>query len=166
MLAWISPELHGYAKGQRKLMNNKFVVVVECAIEHENKFLIIKRPEGSYAGGLLAFPGGKVEEQDSATGRNILLQAVTREVFEEVGLKLEDPPQYVTSSYFIDQKGNAIIDNIFHCKLTKTKININASEREVPEYYWLTYEEIQAAKNSPEWLKSYMKEISQLSKKD
>lgn len=145
-------------------MSNKYVVVAECAIEHEDKFLIIKRPEGSHAGGLFAFPGGKVEEQDSsATEQNILIQAVIREVFEEVGLKLEDPIKYITSSYFTDQKGNSIIDNIFHCKLKKTHISINVSAREVPEYYWLTYNEILKAKNSPEWLKKYMAEIKSFS---
>lgn len=147
-------------------MNNTYIAVVECAIEHNNKFLIIKRPEGVHAGGLLAFPGGKVEEHDGAPNENILVQAVIREVFEEVGLKLDDPIQYITSSYFTDKKGNGIIDNIFHCKLNKTNVLINASKREVPEYYWLTYDEILEAKNSPEWLKRYVEEIIRLRQKD
>lgn len=41
-----------------------YLKVVEVAIEHDSKFLIIKRPEGSHAGGLLSFPGGKVKEID------------------------------------------------------------------------------------------------------
>jgi hypothetical protein len=34
-----------------------YLKVVEFAIEHDSKFLIIKRPEGKNAGGLLSFPG-------------------------------------------------------------------------------------------------------------
>lgn len=141
-------------------MNNKYIAVVECAIEHNNKFLIIKRPEGVHAEGFLAFPGGKVEAQDGEKDGDILIQAVIREVFEEVGLRLEDPVRYVTSSCFVDIKGNAVIDSIFHCKLNKTYLHINVSEREVAEYYWLTYDEILQAKNSPEWLRGYIKEIT------
>lgn len=32
-----------------------YLKVVEVAIEHDKKFLIIKRPEGKHAGGLFAF---------------------------------------------------------------------------------------------------------------
>lgn len=28
-------------------------IVVECAVEYESKFLIIRRPKGKHAGGLL-----------------------------------------------------------------------------------------------------------------
>ena len=45
---------------------NKFIVNVECAIRFKNKFLIIKRPEKSHAGGLLSFPGGKFEIIDGS----------------------------------------------------------------------------------------------------
>ncbi len=80
----------------------KFIVVVECAIEHEGRFLVIQRPIGKHAEGLLSFPGGKFETTDGNESRDALLHAVKREVFEEVGLKLQDPINYVTSSYFID----------------------------------------------------------------
>ncbi len=39
----------------------KFIAVVECAIEYQGKFMIIERPQGGHAEGLLSFPGGKVE---------------------------------------------------------------------------------------------------------
>jgi len=38
-----------------------YLNVVEVAREHDEKFLIIKRPESKHAAGLLSFPGGKVE---------------------------------------------------------------------------------------------------------
>jgi len=52
-----------------------YLLIVECAIECNGKFLIIQRPEGKHAGGLLAFAGGKVDEQDE-TSRFDILRAV------------------------------------------------------------------------------------------
>ena len=39
-----------------------YLKVVEVAIEHDEKFLIIKRPEGKHAGGLLSFPGVRLKK--------------------------------------------------------------------------------------------------------
>ncbi len=139
-----------------------FLVVVECAIEHDGKFLVIKRPENVHAAGLLAFPGGKVEYTDGADNHDILIQAIKRETFEEVGLNLIDPIQFLTSSYFIDSHHVPVLDVIFHCKLKNTKVEISASSREVPEYYWLSINEIFAHEKTPVWLKRYLSKIAPL----
>lgn len=136
-----------------------YLKVVGCAIEHNAKFLIIKRPPGVHAGGLLAFPGGKVEEIDEQNEWDILRAAAKREVFEEVGLDLKDDLTYVVSNYFVDTKGICVIDTIFHCKIEKTVLNISASAREVAEYYWLSSDEIGHAEDSPPWLKKYISYI-------
>ncbi len=136
-----------------------YLKVVEVAIEHDEKFLIIKRPEGKHAGGLLSFPGGKVEEIDEHNEWDILRLAAKREILEEVGLDLKDELKYIISNYFVDSNGAHVIDTIFHCKIEKTDLAINASAREVPEYYWLTEEEINQAHNAPEWLKKYVQYI-------
>ncbi len=136
---------------------DRFLVVVECVIENNGRFLIIRRPAGVHAAGLLAFPGGKVEHQDG--GGNILVEAVKREVFEEVGLDLVDPVQFVTSSYFRDSHQEHVLDVIFHCKLEKTKTEVKPSLREVPEHYWMTMDEILAHQDSPPWLKHYLSKL-------
>jgi 8-oxo-dGTP pyrophosphatase MutT (NUDIX family) len=107
----------------------RFVVVVECAIKLDDKYLLIKRPAGVHAAGLLAFPGGKVEYQDGMrdiNSQNILLHAVKPEVFEEVGLELIDPLHFITSSYFIDFHTNEhilhVLDVISCRKLEKSKV--------------------------------------------
>jgi len=137
-----------------------FIVATECAIEHDGKFLIIKRPEGVHAGGLLSFPGGKFEVSDAIGNDDAAKQAVRREVLEEVGLDLIDPINYVRTSCFPDEKNNKqVLDIIYHCRLEKTNIAVIPSSREVSEYYWLSYEEIINAPNCPDWLKSYMQFI-------
>ena len=133
-----------------------YLIVVECAIEKDGKLLIIKRPVGKHAAGFLSFPGGTVEMLDEKHHWDILRSAVKREIFEEIGLALEDPIEYVTSSYFVNEAGNHVIDSIFYCKLVKTVAKIVASAREVPEYYWMTKEEINRADYAPEWLKKYV----------
>lgn len=147
-------------KGQMKL----YLHVTEVAIEHNEKFLIIKRPEGKdvHAGGLLSFPGGKVEEMDEEEGgQDILKVAARREVQEEVGLELKDELHYVLSAQFRDKnKEISIIDSIFYCKLEKTIVTVKPSSREVPEYYWMSSEEIYRDPRAPEWLKTYIQKIN------
>lgn len=133
------------------------IVATECAIEHNGKFLIIKRPKGVHAGGLLSFPGGKFEISDAIGNDDAAKQAVRREVLEEVGLDLIDPINYVRTSCFPDEKSSKqVLDIIYHCRLKKTKIEVISSPREVSKYYWLSYEDIINASNCPVWLKSYM----------
>ena len=140
-----------------------YLNIVEVAIEHDEKFLIIKRPEGKHAGGLLAFPGGKVEEIDERNEWDILRMAAKREILEEVGLNLKDDLKYITNNYFVGSSNIAahVIGTIFHCNIEKTDLTIKASAREVPEYYWLTEEEINKAHNAPQWLKKSVQYIKQ-----
>ena len=115
-----------------------YLNVVEVAIEHDEKFLIIKRPEGKHAGGLLSFPGGKVEEIDEQNEWDILRFTAKRKILEEVGLDLKDDLRYIISNYFVDSIGAHVIDTIFHlfhCKIDKIDLTVNVSAREVPEYY-------------------------------
>lgn len=129
------------------------IAVVECAIRSQDKFLIIKRPPGGHAQGLLALPAGKLELQDHQEDQDIFKRGALREVEEEVGLLLQDPLHYVTSSYFTDDFGKSVIMAVFYCELDKTICDVKPSLREVPEHYWMTVDEIMAAENSPPWLK-------------
>ncbi|MBN2478881.1 MAG: NUDIX domain-containing protein [Parachlamydiales bacterium] len=134
----------------------KFVVVVECAIEFNGKILFIKRPNGVHAGGLLSFPGGKVESNDGGRNINILVNAVKREILEEVGLDLIDPVRFITSSYFIDSNNVHVLDTVFYCNIENSNIEIKPSAREVPEYFWLTADQALIHDNAADWLKHYI----------
>jgi len=141
-------------------MSSQFIGSVECALQdHTGKFLIIQRPQNVHAAGLLAFPGGGVEYYDGTQDNDLLITAAKREVFEEVGLILEDPVEYLTSRYFLDHKQRPIMHTIFYCQLNKTKLALNISAREVPEYHWLCYQEIIDMPNCPPWLKTYLELI-------
>jgi 8-oxo-dGTP diphosphatase len=143
-----------------------YLVLVECAIEYQGKFLIIKRPENVHAGGLLSFPGGKVEESDAVDdGSCVLENAVKREILEEVGLTLEDPLHYVTTAIF-DFRDSKVMNHVFYCKLDKTIPNIKPSPREVPEYYFMDFETLEKKENAPIWLKSYFTKALEVASKD
>ena len=138
----------------------KFTVAVECAIEYDGKILLIKRPPGVHAAGLLAFPGGGVEISDGqASELSVLQYAIRREVSEEVGLVLIDPIQFVTSHYFVDMHGNHVVDVVFYTKLVKTNAQVEPNVVEVPSYVWLTHEQIMQS-SAPDWLKADVKMIA------
>ncbi|MBS0649082.1 MAG: NUDIX domain-containing protein [Verrucomicrobia bacterium] len=139
-----------------------FIANVECAIEHDGKYLIIRRPAGVHAAGLLAFPGGKVEYKDGRENAQVLFEAAKREVLEEVGLRLLDPLHYVSSRYFIAPPDNHVLDTILYCKLERTIVQVIPSPKEVPAYFWLTSEEIQQHPAAPPWLKKDLLDIESM----
>ncbi|MCP5322987.1 MAG: NUDIX domain-containing protein [Candidatus Paracaedibacteraceae bacterium] len=133
-----------------------YLHVIECAIEHHNKFLTIERPAGTYAAGLFSFPGGKVDLQDEVHSQDILRATVKREILEEVGLNLIDPIEYVFSSYFTAANDIPILNSTFYCKLRETNPTVTPSPREVASYAWLSPDEIYASSNCADWLKDYL----------
>ena len=65
-------------------MPDKNIIHVAVAVikNSEGQYFIAKRPEDSHQGGLWEFPGGKVENSET------VLEALKRELFEEIGIKL------------------------------------------------------------------------------
>lgn len=64
-------------------MEEKKIVEVGCAIiRHQGKLLIAQRKYGANLGGYWEFPGGKKEKEES------ILDCLTREVFEELGVMI------------------------------------------------------------------------------
>ena len=139
-----------------------FLLSAECIIEHQNRYLIIKRPPGKLGEGLLAFPGGTVEVKDGDEQSDILRAAVKREVLEEVGIDLKDPISYIRSSYFVDGKGRPVVHTLFYCKLFLTSPQVTPLLDEVPEHYWMTQKEVDQAPNAPEWIKKYLALVEML----
>lgn len=138
----------------------QYVNVIECAIEHNGKFLVIQHPPQKDAAGLLAFPGGKIDPSDEVhTPYDVLRATVKREVQEETGINLTDPIEYVLSSTFTTPKGIHVFNVTFYCKLTTKHPNVTIAQNEITSYAWLTPEAIQSAENAAPWLKEYIKVV-------
>ncbi len=65
-------------------MTSKLVHVAVGVIERSGRVLIARRPDHAHQGGLLEFPGGKVEPGETVQ------QALVREIHEETGLRLSE----------------------------------------------------------------------------
>lgn len=65
-------------------MTKKVIHVAVGVIERSGRVLIARRPDHAHQGGLLEFPGGKVEPGETVQ------QALVREIHEETGLRLSE----------------------------------------------------------------------------
>ena len=134
-----------------------FLVGAECAVKHNNKYLIIVRPEGSHASGKLSFPGGGCELIDFKINSNTLINTVKREVFEEVGFELTDQVKYITTTGFIDELSNTpVIHSLFTCTISSIQRPEVILTNEIREYQWLSTDEILSHRDTPPWLSSYV----------
>ena len=57
---------------------------------HEGRFLLTSRPEGKVYAGYWEFPGGKLEQGETAK------QALYRELHEEMGISVTDATPWIT----------------------------------------------------------------------
>ncbi len=127
-----------------------FVVNVEGAIYRDGKWLMIKRSEKEeHAAGCLSMVGGKCDLESVST--DILERTLTREIFEEVGIDVEDLT-YVNSSSFVTDKGTHVIDIIFLCQHITGEPYAKSME-EVGEVMWMTMEDIMVHEDAPSYLK-------------
>ncbi|MDR0351441.1 MAG: NUDIX hydrolase [Puniceicoccales bacterium] len=115
-----------------------------CALECDGKFLVIKRRVGNH-GPLLIFPGGKVEIGCKDDAQDILENTVRREISEELGIHIDRDLHYLCSNLYVDNFARAIIDVTFHCCLGAMPAVV-ADPEEVPEYFWLSTDEIESSK--------------------
>lgn len=135
-----------------------FVVNVEGAIHRDGKWLMITRSEKEeHAAGCLSMVGGKCDLEGVSS--DILERTLKREIYEEVGIEV-DELTYVNSSSFVTDKGTHVIDIVFLCQ-DLTGEPYAKSEEEVVEVKWMTAHEIIFQKEAP----AYLKENIQLAEK-
>ena len=137
-----------------------FIVNVEGAVYHENKWLIIERSaKESHAGGTLSLVGGKVDTDDG--GADVLEKNVRREIFEEVGIEIKKSVHYVYSSSFISDDGDPVVNVVFLCGYESGTAYINSPD-EVDAVYWMTAEEGFSHPKTPPWTKESIKRADEL----
>ncbi|WP_054704471.1 NUDIX domain-containing protein [Bacillus sp. JCM 19041] len=134
-----------------------FIVNVEAAIYNEgNKWLVIKRSEKEeHAPGELSLVGGKVDAT-SGYAIDVLEKTVIREVWEEVGIRLQDQIDYVYSSFFTANDGVQVVDIVFLCEHASGQA-IAKSKEEVDEVKWLASEYILSDVKAPDYLKEHIR---------
>jgi NADH pyrophosphatase NudC (nudix superfamily) len=127
-----------------------FLVIVEAAIYHEGRWLIIKRSEREkHAAGLLALVGGKVDLNDQPN--DILEHALRREIKEEIAIEVSELT-YVKSASFLLPEGRCALETIFLCS-PKSGTARAVSADEVADLYWMTTEEVLDHPQTPSYLK-------------
>lgn len=132
-----------------------FIVNVEGAIFNGDKWLMIERSKKeSHAGGMISLVGGKVDlEGDSI---DILERTIKREIFEEVGIEINDTLHYVHSTSFVTDKGVNVVDIVFLCEYA-TGEAYSKSPDEVEQVFWMTYQEIMNHPDIVKWPKESIK---------
>jgi A/G-specific adenine glycosylase len=100
-------------------------------IEHNGRMLIVRRPQDGLLGGLWEFPGGKIEEGESAE------DAVRREIMEEVGMEVE-VTSFVTRVRHAYSHFKVELD-VFRCRPRGTPA---VSLSGPTDHRWIVHEEI------------------------
>ncbi len=103
---------------------NYIHVVVGIVFNNQQECLLSRRPAGTHLGGLLEFPGGKVEKQESAEN------ALRRELLEEVGISVSAFTPLIQIPYSYDDRD--ILLNVF----LVDEFTGNVKAREGQELFW------------------------------
>ncbi len=106
--------------------------VAIAVIEQHGKFLIAKRPPGSYMPGLWEFPGGKCENGEAPE------DALTREAFEELGIQIKASTSERFHTIEHDYKDRWVT---LYCYLVK-QFNGEPHGKEGQEICWVNLEEL------------------------
>lgn len=81
-------------------------VAVGIVFNTQNQVLMAKRPDHAHQGGLWEFPGGKLEPNESTQ------DALTRELYEEVGIKVIAAQPLTTCIY--DYQTKVVLLDVWH----------------------------------------------------
>jgi 8-oxo-dGTP diphosphatase len=139
--------------------DHRYMVNIEGAVVKDGRYLMIIHGEGEeHAAGVLAFPGGKVEDNEMAS--SVLEETARRELREEVDIEVGDEMAYVDSASFVagdDQD----IDVVFLCCYRSGEPRA-CDPKEVAAVQWMTPAEILAHPKSPPWMNSAIKRVEKV----
>lgn len=129
-----------------------YVVNIDGVVVRNDEYLLIERGhEEDHASGLLAFPGGKVEQPPG--GNETIEQTAVRELSEEVGVEVGDV-EYVLSSTFDTDDGTQCLNIVTLCEYVGGEARPRAPD-EVAAVHWLSYEEIKEHETIPPYIERY-----------
>lgn len=110
---------------------NKRFDIVGCFIEHDGKFLLLRRHLHKANGDKWGLPAGKMD-----VGENTK-QAVLREIKEETGLKLSETHLIYFDSLYVRDGAFDIEWHMFSTQLD-TPVSIKVNPEEHLEYRWVS----------------------------
>jgi 8-oxo-dGTP diphosphatase len=113
------------------------IEVTAAIIEEGDKFLIARRAKGKHLSGFWEFPGGKIEEGETAEA------CLHRELNEEFQINVFID-SYVGESYY-NYPSKKINLKAFTCKITSGEIKLIDHDK----VEWITIEEINKYKFAP-----------------
>lgn len=108
------------------------VEVSSCYLECDNKILLLKRHPDRPQGKTWGVPGGKIEKNEQPR------EALIREVYEEVGLKIQDCEIKEIGQLFIRLPHVDYIYHMFFVLLQELPL-LNLELTEHDEARWVTY---------------------------
>jgi 8-oxo-dGTP diphosphatase len=133
-------------------MAGMFVVNIEVAVRHEDRWLLVERSaKEAHAGGALAMPGGTVEYSDAEV--DTFEGCARREVLEEVGVTLGPDLRYVESKRFYSARGRWVLNVVFLGRYQSGAVAARDPD-EASWAGWLSWPEVLADPRSPQWLKA------------
>lgn len=113
---------------------NKKFDVVSVFIEHDGEILLLHRQDHKPQGNTWAMPAGKVDAGED------LLNALVREVEEEIGVKTDKNEYKYFEGYFVRYPGYDFLYHIYHLPL-KDKPTIDLNLNEHKDMQWIRPEE-------------------------
>jgi 8-oxo-dGTP diphosphatase len=125
-----------------------YLVIVEGAIYHEDRYLLIVRGPGEdHAAGALSLVGGKVDT--APPEMNVLEATLRREIREEVGVEV-DEIEYVLSVSFTADDGTPCVNVVFLCRYAGGEPRI-ADAGEVAAMRWMRASDVENDPAAPRW---------------
>ncbi len=123
--------------------NKKHLVAVTAIIKNQyNKILVVKRGANEIAyAGKWAYPGGKVEKGET------IMQALKREILEEVGIEIEDYKELLQDYTFVKPDGNNVVGLNFLVRAKNTEVKLS---EEFQDYKWVNLSELMGLDRIPE----------------
>ncbi|WP_252505141.1 NUDIX domain-containing protein [Sporosarcina sp. Marseille-Q4943] len=137
-----------------------FIVNTEAALYKDGRYLICRRSEKEeHAPGGIGLVGGKVELEGATS--DILERTIAREVKEEVGLVIEGRPRYVSSTSFVTDLGEPVVNVVFLCEAFSGE-PYAVSVDEVAAVYWMTPEEVYSHTEAADYLKDNIRKAEEV----
>ena len=134
-----------------------YIVNVDGVVVRDGEYLLIERGAGeAHASGLLAFPGGKVEQPPGNS--DTIEETIHREIFEEVGVEV-GTVEYVHSSTF-EANGVQCLNIVTLCEYVRGEAYPRA-EDEVAATHWLSYNEIKSHEAIPEFTERFADRVEE-----